>query len=411
MIDGQPLRAPASIAAEPSNPPPAGWWDQRPPWIGDEAPPLSFEFICDRPEGVPDPAVFTWSDFAGRVVVVDLSTSWCGPCRAMIPHFNALADALAGEPIVFFTFTNEPAEAVDRFRADFEFRSLLARDVDGSTFEDYWVNGIPHVAIIDGRGRIAALTHPGAISAEGLRTLARGGSFDLPLTNDSPVRMSWNTAARRAVHAAPPGLESSLAFAILTPADALSGMVRSDPTTGELIVEGATARTLLSFALDLPPRFIELRDEPQPSAVYRAAIRPGDGRSKTARRMLLAMLESVLGVRASITNDPGEVRVLHVADRSKLPPRAESGGRAGSMSPGNFDMQSLTLAVLARHLSGFSSLPIQDETCIDDAFQIRLSYDPTARGGLVEALGRIGLELAPAERPIRRAVIERAPVR
>ncbi len=46
-------------------------------------------------------------DAEGPTAMIDLWAAWCGPCRAMAPHFEAVAEHLADEPIEFFKLDTE----------------------------------------------------------------------------------------------------------------------------------------------------------------------------------------------------------------------------------------------------------------------------------------------------------------
>lgn len=49
--------------------------------------PFAYDFAYSTPEG----KKYTLKDFAGKVVIVDVWATWCGPCKAEIPHFIDLA--------------------------------------------------------------------------------------------------------------------------------------------------------------------------------------------------------------------------------------------------------------------------------------------------------------------------------
>ena len=72
-----------------------------------------------------DKGSFSLGDFAGKVVVVNLWASWCGPCRNEVPEYEKIRKEYAGRGVEFIGLTTEdPSTAsarVNQFVRDFKF--------------------------------------------------------------------------------------------------------------------------------------------------------------------------------------------------------------------------------------------------------------------------------------------------
>ena len=102
---------------------------------------------------------FRFADFTGKVVVINLWASWCGPCRREIPEYEKVRKAFAGRDVEFIGLTTEDPRAssdrVNKFLRDvsFGFRLGWADRETAHTLMN-GRGGIPQTLVIDGDGHI-----------------------------------------------------------------------------------------------------------------------------------------------------------------------------------------------------------------------------------------------------------------
>ena len=133
-----------------------------------------------------DKGSFRLSDFGGKVLVINLWATWCGPCRMEAPEYEQVRKKYADRNIEFVALTVEdPRAAMDRvkqFVRDFHlgFRLGWADRETASALMD-GRNVIPQTLVIAPDGRILSHWHGYSrdTSAERLRQAierALGGS-------------------------------------------------------------------------------------------------------------------------------------------------------------------------------------------------------------------------------------------
>lgn len=104
---------------------------------------------------------FRLADFDGKVVVINLWASWCGPCRREIPEYETVRKEYAGRDVVFIGLTTEDpryeGERVRKFLREVSFGFRLGW-ADGEMARTI-TNGrrsIPQTMVLDPDGRIVS---------------------------------------------------------------------------------------------------------------------------------------------------------------------------------------------------------------------------------------------------------------
>ena len=117
--------------------------------------------LLQRPLKSLDKGSFRLADFDGKVVVVNLWASWCGPCRSEVPEYEKVRKEYAGRNVEFIGLTTEDprtsSDRVKQFVRSFNFRFRLGW-ADRETARTL-MNGrsaIPQTLVIAPDGRIVS---------------------------------------------------------------------------------------------------------------------------------------------------------------------------------------------------------------------------------------------------------------
>ncbi|HMB94450.1 MAG TPA: TlpA disulfide reductase family protein [Tepidisphaeraceae bacterium] len=99
----------------------------------------------------------TLSAQKGSVVMIDMWATWCGPCRASLPHVQKISQdkALASRGLkVWAVNAKEEKQTAEKFVNQNNFTFTVPLDSAGQAMTDYKVTGIPTTVIVGRDGKI-----------------------------------------------------------------------------------------------------------------------------------------------------------------------------------------------------------------------------------------------------------------
>lgn len=103
---------------------------------------------------------YTRASLLGQVYVLQFTASWCGVCRAEMPHLEEEVWQGGKGTLVIGVDLDEPAEKVARFAEQTGVTYPMAPDAGGAVFGLVAApkSGVTRNVVVDAEGRIAFLT-------------------------------------------------------------------------------------------------------------------------------------------------------------------------------------------------------------------------------------------------------------
>jgi thiol-disulfide isomerase/thioredoxin len=150
----------------------------------------AFVFKKDRPEVVTgefkdaDGKTVDMSNWTGRVALVNLWATWCGPCRAEMPHLAKLQELYGSDQfeVVALSVDLKGAEASSAFLKDIKADNLaLYVDQTAKAMNKLGAYGLPLTVLVDRQGReIGRLLGPADWAGEEAKRLIEAAIAENP---------------------------------------------------------------------------------------------------------------------------------------------------------------------------------------------------------------------------------------
>lgn len=116
-------------------------------------------------------------DFKGKILVLDFWASWCGPCRAEIPHLKEAYQEYNKKGVAFFSVSIDKDGTAWRKAMKEEnmpWEQAQAPQAGKDVMKQYQFSGIPYILVLDKEGRIVGKNLRGKALMDKLEDMVSG---------------------------------------------------------------------------------------------------------------------------------------------------------------------------------------------------------------------------------------------
>ena len=365
------------------------------PETGTPAPPLDSLKLLQAPLG----ARADWASLKGKVVVLEFWATWCSPCIASLPHLNRLVESLDPAKFQFISIDDEDQKAIETFLIRKKTSGWVGIDASGSAFAWYGIKSRPTTVIVDGNGKVVAVTEIDSVSVSDLQAVADGRDVAFKPASEIITASGASTpeASTRPLFAVSIGKAAS---------DAKFSRVNHPPTGTDFL--GADAESLMTEVFNPFEKRYVLKD-PLPDGRYDLRMNFVDVPHDVMTSVVQEAVLSALHLQIQPNTVSRRACILRATDESRklLSPSASIRAVKRGYWHGTFVLMNGTLDDLAYVLATGLENPVINETGIDGTFDARFKV----AGGDFDSLNTIlkktlGLELVPGKESLSITVLE-----
>jgi cytochrome c biogenesis protein CcmG/thiol:disulfide interchange protein DsbE len=91
-------------------------------------------------------------------IVLDFWATWCGPCRAELPHLQKLSQKYQGQVTFYGVNSSDTPQATTKFARQSGLTFPMLSDTDHHVAFLYGADSIPLLIVIDTHGKVRAVT-------------------------------------------------------------------------------------------------------------------------------------------------------------------------------------------------------------------------------------------------------------